>query len=240
MLAIFRAYARALRSLFLPGLLRHFVWPVLASVAGWLTLGVVFWGRISRGLAGLVQHWPALRSHLPSGGVGEQSLAASIHLALYFVSLPLMYMTAVLLLEIVALPMILDKVARVEYPQVECRHGGKQWTSIRRTVVSFLIAVGIIVVTLPLWLIPGVGAAVSFALSSWLNYRSFPYDVLMKHADAAELHTLPKRHRGRLLLLALGAGTLTLVPLVNLIAVPFAGLAFAHYLLRELQVERQG
>jgi CysZ protein len=238
MLAIFRAYTRALRSLFLPGLLRHFAWPVLASVGLWLGAGIAFWGRLSRAATGLLQRWPALRPHLPAGGLGEQSISSAIHLGLYFVSLPLMFVTAVLLLESVALPMILDKVARVEYPQVEMRKGGSQMVSIKRTVISFLIAIGLIVVTLPLWLVPGFGAAFSCVLSAWLNHRSFSYDVLMKHADAAELVALPQRHRVRLFLLALGAATLTLVPVVNLLAVPFAGLSFAHYLLHELDRDR--
>jgi CysZ protein len=238
MLAIFRAYARALRSLFLPGMLRHFVWPGLVSVALWLGIGLVFWGRLSRALAGLIQRWPALHAHLSPGGAGEHGIATAMHWALYIVSLPLMVATSVLLLELVALPIILERVARAEYGHVERRRGGSQWTSIRRTAVSCLIAVGLVAVTLPLWLIPGFGVLFSLLLSSWLNYRSFTYDVLMNHASAAELQALPERHRARLLVLALGAGTLTLVPVVNLLAVPFAGLAFAHYLLAALHVQR--
>lgn len=238
MLQIPRAYLRALRSLFLPGMLRHFVWPVLASIAAWLGIGIAFWGRLSRFLAGVIARWPALRPHLPAGGVGEHGIAAAIHWALYFVSLPLMFATAVLLLEVIALPMILEKVAKVEYPGLDRRRGGSQWVSIRRTVVSFLIAVGLIAITLPLWLVPGFGAVFSLVLSAWLNHRSFSYDVLMSHADPSELKALPERHRIRLLLLALGAATLTLVPVANLLAVPFSGLAFAHYLLHELEVGR--
>jgi CysZ protein len=238
MLQIPRAYLRALRSLFLPGMLRHFVWPVLASVAVWLGAGLAFWGRLSRFLTGLVQRWPALRPHLPAGGMGEHSIATAIHWALYFVSLPLMFATTVLLLEMIALPMILEKVAKVEYPNLERRHGGSQWMSVRRTVFSFLIAIALITITLPLWLIPGFGAGFSLLLSAWLNHRAFSYDVLMNHADATELKALPERHRIRLFLLALGAAALTLVPVANLLAVAFAGLAFAHYLLHALQAGR--
>ncbi len=238
MLAVFRAYARALRSLVMPGMIRHFVWPVLASVALWLGIGLGFWGRLSRALTALLQRWPVLHAHLPAGGAGEHGVAIAIHSALYFLSLPLMFATSVLLLEWFATPMMVEKVARTEYPDVERRRGGSQWTSVRRTLGSILVAIGLIVVTLPLWLIPGFGPAFSLALSAWLNYRSFSYDVLMNHADATELQSLPARHRSRLLLLALGAGTLTLVPIANLLAAPFAALAFAHYLLAEVQAAR--
>lgn len=238
MLQIPRAYIRALRSLFLPGILRHFLWPVLASVVAWLGIGLAFWGRLSHFLTGLIQRWPALGSRLPAGGAGEHGISTAIHWALYFVSLPLMFVTSVLLLEMVALPMILEKVAKVEYPRLDRRHGGSQWMSIRRTLVSSLIAVGLIVITLPLWLVPGFGAVFSLVLSAWLNHRAFSYDVLMSHADAIELASLPRRHRIPLFLLALGAATLTLVPIANLLAVPLTGLGFAHYLLHELEVGR--
>ena len=239
MLAVFRAYGRAARSLFLSGLIRHFLWPGLAAVALWVTAGLVFWGRLAHGLVGVLRHWPLLSSHLAAGGLAEQGVATTLHLALYFLSVPMMLVTFVLLLELVALPIILDKVALAEYPDLERRRGGSQWTSIGRTVRSFIIVAAVLVLTLPLWLVPGFWALLSYLASSWLNYRSFSYDVLMNHADLAELQSLPRHHRGRLLLLSLGAGALSLVPVANLmLAVPFTGLAFAHYLLRELERHR--
>jgi CysZ protein len=240
MIRIARAYLRAARSFRLPGMLKHFLWPVVVSVAAWVAIGIALWGKLSHLFMGLLQRWSMLRAHLPSGSDGERNITTAIHLALYCLSVPLMLVSAVLLLEIAALPFILEKVARAEYPELERRHGGSQWTSIRRTVVSSAIAAVIMVVTLPLWLVPGFGVVMSLLLSSWLNYRSFSYDVLLGHADAGELQSLPARHRGRLLLMSLGASTLTLVPVVNLLAVPFAGLAFAHYLLHELKLGRPG
>jgi len=79
---------------------------------------------------------------------------------------------------------------------------------------------------------------VSLTLSAWLNYRSFRYDVLMKHADPQELQSLPRVHRGRLFCMAFVAGTLMLVPPFNLLVVPLVGLSFAHYLLHALQKSR--
>ena len=222
-----------------PGMPKHFLWPVLASAVLWLGAGLALWGRLTRLLVGTFQHWSVLAGRLSPGSGSEQALATSVHLALYLLSIPLMLVTSVLILEMVALPIILDKVADAEYAHVERRRGGSQWQSLRNTGVSFLIAVAIAIPTLPFWLIPGVGVVVSLTLSAWLNYRSFRYDVLMKYADAQELQTLPNAHRGRLFCMALVVGTLTLVPPVNLLVVPFVGLSFAHYLLHALQRSRQ-
>jgi len=229
MVGILRAYSRALRSLLLPGVLTHFLWPVLAALALWLVVGVVLWDRLAHALAGI----------MASGRTAQASVAVTLKIALFFVSIPMAAMTAVLILEVVALPFILDKVANTEYPRLERHHGGSQWQSLRNTLVSFAIAAVLAMASLPLWLVPGAGVVISLALSSWLNYRSFRYDVLMNHADAKELSALPREHRNWLLLMSLGAGALGFVPFVNLLAVPFAGLSFAHYLLHALERLRE-
>lgn len=236
MLAIFRAYLRAIHSLLQPLVLIHFLWPVLLSAAAWLTAGLLWWDSLARLLAGLFRHHlPAFMASTPAT---EVALLTGLKIALYLLSVPLALATALLLVELVALPVILDRVAKTDYPRLERRHGGSQWRSLKNTLVSLAVAAAVTAVTLPLWLVPGVSVGISLALSAWLNYRSFRYDVLMSHADARELHALPAAHRSRLLLLSLGAACLTLVPVLNLLAVPFAGLAFAHYLLHALALAR--
>lgn len=239
MFGMLRAYARAATSLARPAVLAHFLWPVLLSAGAWITVGVLSWERVAHFLAGLiVRHHISLTA--ATRQASETALVASLKVALYLISIPLALATALLLVELVALPFILDKVARIDYPRLEARHGGSQWQSLRNTLVSLAVAAGVAVLTLPLWLVPGGGVLVSLALSAWLNFRSFRYDVLMKHADPRELAALPAAHRGRLLLLSLGASTLTLLPGLNLLAVPFAGLAFTHYLLPALERSRAG
>lgn len=238
MAAVLRAFARALRSLLLPSVLAHFLWPVLVAVAAWTVAGLVFWDRLAHGLVRLLRFFHFASGALQPGQPAETAFAVSLKVVLYLMSVPLALATALLIIEVVALPFILGRVAKRDYPGLERRHGGSQWQSSRNTLVAFAIAAAVGLVTLPLWLLPGVGIVVSLALSSWLNYRSFRYDVLMDHADARELRAVPARHRGRLLVLALAAGGLTLVPILNLFAVPFAGLSFAHYLLQALERSR--
>jgi len=238
MIAILRAYGLALRTLVRPGMAKLFLWPILASAVLWLGAGLALWGRLTRLLVGVVQRWPVLSGRLSHGSGAEQALSTTLHFSLYLASIPLMVVTSVFILELVALPIILDKVADLEYPHVERRRGGSQWQSLRNTVVSFLVATPIAILTLPLWLIPGLGVAVSITLSAWMNYRSFRYDVLMKHADAQELEVLPRAHRGSLFVMALAAGTLSLIPPINLLVVPFVGLSYAHYLLHALNRSR--
>lgn len=235
MLAMLRAYARAVCSLRAPSIRRHFLWPVLAAGGAWLGAGLAFWDRLARVLTSLLRQYGPLGALLAPGRGSETAVVQSLKVALYLLSVPLAMLTAVLLLEVVALPFIIERVAALDYPALERRHGGSQWQSLRNTAVSFAIAVVVAVLALPLWLLPGGGVVLSLVLSAWLNYRAFRYDVLMSHADAEELRTLPAAHAGRLFVLALAASALGLVPLLNLLSVPLAGLAFAHYLLPALQ-----
>jgi uncharacterized protein involved in cysteine biosynthesis len=239
MMGIFRAYIRAFHSLFLPGMLAHFLWPLFVSMALWIGLGVAFWGKLARALMGFLRRFPSLAGRLPSGGGAEQAVSGTFHVSLYLLSLPLIIVTMTLLLESVALPFILEKVAKADYANLERRQGGSQWQSLRNTLVSFLIAAAVAIPSLPLWLLPGVGLVLSVGFSAWLNYRSFRYDVLVNHADRDEIVSVPQAHQGRLILLSVGGAMLTLIPLINLLAVPFTALAFTHYLLRVLQQGRE-
>lgn len=228
MVGILRAYSLALRSLLRPVVLAHFGWPPLVATAAWVTLGYAYWDRVAGALAGL----------LARGHAVQPAVAVTTKVALYLMSVPFALVTTILMLELVALPFILEHVARREYPALARKHGGSLRGSLRNTLVSFGIAALLAIATLPAWLVPGAGAVISVTLSSWLNYRSFRYDVLMSHADAAELAALPRAHRPQLLFIALGTGLLALVPLVNLLSVPLAGLSFAHYLLDALHRSR--
>ena len=112
---------------------------------------------------------------------------------------------------------------------------GSAWNSILAGIL-FLLA---LIVSLPFWLIPGVGLLAAVLLTGWLNQRAFGYDALMLHADAEELHRLRRDWRPQMLLLGGGSALLAYVPVINLVAPAYAGLAFVHYLLERLRQDRR-
>jgi hypothetical protein len=238
MFGIVRAYGCAFKSFFQPGVLVHLLWPMVLSMLAWVGIGIAFWGRLTQLLLEIVRHWQSIADRLPPGGGTEQVLATALTLSLYLISIPFVFLTATLLVELVSLPILIEKVAKLDYPHLERREGGSLWKSLQNTLVSFFIAALITVLTLPLWIVPGINIVISLLLTAWVNYRSFHYDVLVNHADASEIQALPKAHRGRLLVLAIAVGILNLVPVVNFFSVPFVGLAFAHYLLHALDLSR--
>lgn len=236
MTAIFFACGRALLSLIRPGILWHLLWPTLLSTAVWLTLGILFIGDLASAgqlfLSGLpwIGRWFASSSSFAS---------VLLTLMLWVLTLPLIYVSALLLISTIALPLMLERVGSREYPDLERRAGGSQWGSLATSLKAAALFLILLVLSLPLWLIPGAGLVLTVLFSARLNRVCFTYDSLMNHADATELERVPQEHAGQLNTLALIGGVLALVPLVNLLAPAFSGLVFVHFLLEALRRERR-
>ena len=95
-------------------------------------------------------------------------------------------------------------------------------------------------VTLPLWLIPGLGLVLPLFWMAWLNRRTFAYDALSIHASTNEWRELRRDHAGALLMLGVLMALLTHVPVLGLFAPSLAALAYIHYCLEALRRLRQG
>jgi hypothetical protein len=71
--------------------------------------------------------------------------------------------------------------------------------------MSVILALGALILTLPLWWIPPLAIFLPALIWGWLTYRVMTYDVLAEHASSQERVELMKRHRFQLL----GMGVLT-------------------------------
>lgn len=176
-----------------------------------------------------------------------------------WVLLPLMILTALVFVGLLAMPIIVKHVAR-RYPQLEARHGGSWWGTLWMSASSFMVFVVLWLITIPLSAIPPLGFVIQPALWGWLTYRVIAYDALAEHADAQELRDILRIHRWPLLVIgaitgAMGAaptllwlgGALFVVLFPVLAGVSiwlyvlvfiFTGLWFQHYCLQALATYR--
>lgn len=166
-----------------------------------------------------------------------QALAA---LGGWLVILSASYLVAMLLTAVFVLPLMLDHVAAVDYPDL-AKLGkdsvvASTWNSVWAAV---LFVIGWLV-TLPLWLIPGLGLFLPLFWMGWLNRRTFAYDVLSAHATSGEWRELRKDKAMPLLGLGLSMAALTHVPFAGLLAPSIAALAYIHFCLEALRRLRQG
>ena len=228
---ILAALSHAFRDLFQFKILWIVIWPVLAATLLWLMLGVIFWGTfsgwIAGGLAAIgIQSWLT--------GVEPRWIAygiqAVLHLLLF---VPLVFMTALLITALFAMPALIRLVAERDYPQLMRENGG----SMAGNLLNAFAAVGIFFViwifTLPLWL-TGAGLLVPFVAAAYLNQHLFRYDALAEHASRAEMQALFALHRSAWWGLGLLTGLLQFVPLLNLFAAVLTALAFIHFGLARL------
>lgn len=235
-MTIFGAFARALRDLAHPRVLAVLLLPMVGAILLWAILAWLFWGSWSAWIKSGFDATGAA-AWLSSHGAGWVSSSLTF-VSVIALLVPAVFITAVLITELVAMPVIVSIAGRA-HPGLVKHGGGSTLGSLANAGAAVLIFVLLWVVTLPLWL-TGLGALVLPALNSaYLNQRLFRYDALAEHATREEYREIIGRSKARLYALGLLLALLYYVPLVNLIAPVVSGLAFTHFCLAELACLRR-
>jgi len=263
MRAVLVAFGRALLSQLHFRMLMLTVLPFVLSVALW---AVLLW----LGLQPMIDWLQAgFASHDGFGSAGR--VLALIGLGAFktvlvpllamWVLLPLMILTALVFVGVLAMPVIVRHVGRRDYPDLERRQGGTLLGSLWVAARSFALFVVAWVATLPLSLFPPLTFVVQPLLWGWLTYHVMAYDALAEHASPQEWRRIMREHRWPLLLIgaitgAMGAaptllwlgGALSVIffPLLAAGAIwlyvlvfVFTGLWFEHYCLEALAEYRR-
>ena len=235
---IAKALLRAFASLLDARMLLLMLWPVLVSLLMWLGLAYAFWSQAaawlqlqfdqSAAIGWAISLWPLalVASHL-----------AWILLVLLFI--PLVLITAVLIIGVFAMPAMVALVAERAYPQLERRQGGSFAGSLWNGVMTLVWLALLVLLSLPLWFVPPLWPVLPILLFGYFNQRVFRYDALYEHATGMEMQTLIRRHRRELWLLGVVVALFGLIPVLGFFAPAYAGLAFIHYCLARLAQLRQ-
>lgn len=235
-----QAVLKALRSLGRPDIFWHMLWPGVAAVVLWVGIGFWVWGDAAQAAMRFASAWPWMGDWLMQSETARIGFAFAVNLFIVLLFVPLVFVTSAILVSALALPLMLDRIAVTDYADLEQRRGGSMGGSIANALWALVLFVLAVLLTLPLWLVPGLGLILSIGLAAWLNLRCYAYDGLMNHADREEMRRIPREQRGGLIALGVGAGVLAYVPVLNFFVPAFAGLAFMHYLLDSLRRARAG
>lgn len=230
------ALTRAAGNLFDPRIIAIVFLPVLISLVLWTLLAWLFWGAwtgliagamANTTVAGWLQGWNA-------AWVIDYTAALAVLIAI----LPAMFVTALVITEIIAMPVIVKFVAERYHPDLRRAAGGTLAGSIGNAAIAITVFAVLWVVTLPLWL-TGVGAVLAPLLTSaYLSQRLFRYDALAEHASPEEFAQLVRSSRGDLFLLGILLSLLLYVPVLNLLVPVLGGLAFTQFCLARLSAAR--
>lgn len=229
---VISAITRATRNLIDPRIIAIVFLPMLGSIVLWTVLGWLFWdtwtGSITSAMnsttvAGWLQGWSAT-------WIINYTAALVVLIAI----MPAIFVTALVITEIIAMPIVVKFVAERYHPALQRKSGGTIIGGIINATIGISVFAVLWIFTLPLWL-TGVGAVLAPVLTSaYLNQRMFRYDALSEHASREEFAQITRTSRGDLFLLGILLSLLLYVPLVNLLLPVLSGLAFTHFCLGRL------
>lgn len=237
--------------------------PLLFAVAAVLGLGWLYWEAAVAGVRATLEQWSLVVSFLAwldSVGAGSFSavLAPLIVVAL---AVPVIVVASLLLVAWLMTPSLVNLVAARRFGTLERKRGAGWLSAALWSIGYMLVALLLLVLSLPLWFIPPLVLVLPPLIWGWLTYKVLGFDVLAAHASADERRQLMRDKHWPLLaigvvsgylgaapslLWAVSAATLVLAPLLVVVSVwlytlvfAFAALWFSHFALAALQRLRQ-
>jgi len=206
-----------------------------------------------------IQLVPFLQHQLESFGLdGWRAVLAPVIVLAGVI--PVVILLSLVLVALCMTPAIVRMVAERRFPLLEKKRGGTLLQSVLASLGATLLALLLLVLSMPLWLIPPLIMVLPPLIWGWLTYRVFSFDVLAEHASKEERRALLREHRLPLLLIgvicgylgaaptliwAFGALAVILAPFLVLLAIwlytlvfAFSTAWFAHYALAALQAQR--
>lgn len=234
--------------------------PLLVAVLLAVGLAHFLWEDAVTGVRTVLDHWAVSQTLLSwldtIGASGFRTVVAP--LVVVVLSVPLLVVLSLLLVATLMMPALVRLVIQRRFNGLEVRHEAPWWTSLGWSFGATVVAVLVMVVSLPLWLIPPFGLVLPPLIWGWLTYRVMAFDALANHATAQERSTLLTEHRMPLLVMGvitgylgaapsalwavMGAFSVVLAPLLIVASVwvytlvfAFSSLWFTHYLLTALR-----
>lgn len=256
---LFDAFWRAVAYCMHPRVIGLSFLPLVLMAALSFGLGYFFWDSTVGALEQWLQGYQLVQGALgwlDSVGLGALRSAFAPLLVLVL-SMPLIVLSCLLLVAVLMTPAMVELVGQRRFAELERKRGGSLFLGVLWSLGSTLVALVVLVLSMPLWLVPPLVLILPPLIWGWLTYRVFAFDALAQHASGEERKTILRTHRGSLLVMgvlsgylgaapsllwASGAMFVALAPLLVPVAIwlytlvfAFASLWFSHYALAALQ-----
>lgn len=256
---LFDSFWRAVAYCVHPRVIALSILPLILLVALSFGLGYFFWEGAVASVAAWLEAFGMVQtflSWLEQVGAGSLRMVFAPLLVLVLAT-PLIVLLCLLLVAMFMTPAMVELVAQRRFAGLERKHGGSLVVSVLWSLGSTLLAVVVLVLSMPLWLVPPLVLILPPLIWGWLTYRVFAFDALATHASSDERKLIMREHRGTLLLMgvlsgylgaapsllwASGAMFIAMAPVLVPVAIwiytlvfAFASLWFAHFSLAALQ-----
>lgn len=236
--------------------------PLLIAAGLCVGLAYFFWEWAVDAVRGGLESWllvGALLRWLASMGADDYR-AVIAPLLVIAMAVPVVLMLSMLLVSVLMTPAMVRLVAERRFAQLERRRGAGFMASVLWSLGCSVLALLLVVLSLPLWLVPPLVLVLPPLIWGWLSFKVFAFDALADHASAEERQRVMREHRGPLLAIGVISGYLgaapsviwafsalavVLAPLLVLVTVwlytlvfAFSSLWFTHYCLDALSTLR--
>ena len=261
---VMRSYGRALASQFSGKMLLLSALPLLLSVLLWGGLLYFFLQPLIDFVQVQFATYDAFKTSngvLSMLGLGMLKTVV-VPLIAMLLLLPLMILSSLLFMGLIAMPAIARHVGQRQYPQLEKKHGGSLLGSLLVNFTGMAIFIVLWLLSLPLYALAPLALLVQVALWGWLTARVMSYDALADYASEDELRAIKRLHGRSLMLIGVLSGLAGALPglvwiggaLLSALLFPFlailsiwvylmififTGLWFQYYCLQALEQLRQ-
>ena len=188
--------------------------PLVIMVGLALGLGYFFWEpamdwvRVSLNAVSLMStFW----NWLQNMGMGNLKTVL-VPLIVIFAVTPVVVILSLLLVAMMMTPAMVTLVAERRFPTLERKKGDSLAVSVAWSLGSTLLAVFVLILTIPLWLVPPLILVLPPLIWGWLTYRVMSFDALADHASKDERREIMRKHRGPLLVIGIITGYLGAAP----------------------------
>ena len=148
------------------------------------------------------------------------------------------YGMAALVSGLLIVSQLTDWLTKSSYPQLR-RHGSdRSFQSAWVSLVATIVYLGGWLLTLPLWLVPGLAFVLPVGWLAWFNARTLSFDALTNFANDAEIVAIRQRFRGSFFVLGAVGALMAHIPIVGFFAASFTALMFAVAALEALTQHR--
>ena len=208
------SFWRALAYCFHPKVILLTLLPLLLMLIIVMGLGMVYWDAALESIRAWIDASSAMNwAWVWLERVGLMSLKAVVAPLIIIVAVtPLVVVMSLLAVSFMMTPALVNLVAERRFANLERRQGGSMLQSVAWTVFSVVLALGALVLTLPLWWLPPLAVILPALIWGWLTYRVMTYDVLSEHASRIERIELMRRHRFQLLAMGVVTGLMGAAP----------------------------
>ena len=185
-------------------------------VTGVLTLGLsyLFWESALAAVRSALESWSLVNSMLQwmSEMLGAGFRTVFEQMILIALEIPIVVAFVLVLVGLWTTPAAVAMVAKRRFATLERRHGGAWWKGAVLSLAYTLAALVMVLVTLPLWLVPGLALILPPLIWGWLAAKVMGFDALAEHASAPEREAILRAHRWPMLLIGILTGFLCGIP----------------------------